>query len=108
MKKRFLSVCVSFFALTLLSCSSLFAAGYKPVAVVSAASYDSIDQSAAKVLETAGFEEIHSVLAMSLDGIDGFDKSKPSGFVLLSNGKEFVPFSFFPIANESPLSPGKI
>ena len=99
MKKRFLSVCVSFLTLALLGCSSLFAADYKPVAVVSVASCDSIDQSIARVLEAAGFEEIHSVLTMSLDGIDGFDKTKPSGFVLLSDGKEFVPFFFLPIAN---------
>lgn len=84
--------------------SSLLADEFKSVASLSIASYNDIDGRTETFLETIGFEELHNVLAMVTNGIDGIDKSKPVGFVLLSDGNELLPFAFFPIADIDALA----
>lgn len=84
--------------------SVLIGAEMKPIAAVSVSAYDQIDSSIAKILDTAGYKEIYSAVNMLIGGIDGLDKTKPAGFVLLSNGKDIVPFGFMPVADFDELT----
>ncbi len=92
------------FALALTLCSALWAADLKPVAAVSLSGYDELDGSIEKVLDTAGYKEFHTVLTSMTDGVDGIDKSKPLGFVLLGNGNDLIPVAFLPVADFDALT----
>lgn len=84
--------------------TSLFAEEFKSVAALSVASYSDVDSSLEKFFETVGYKEFHDVLTMVTNGIDGIDKSKPAGFVLLGNGNDLLPFVFLPIADVDSLT----
>lgn len=86
---------------------SVFAASdqeMKTVAVVSIAGYDALEEGIAKEFEVVGYKETFSAMTTMLGEIDGLDKNKPAGFVLLYNGKEFVPFGFLPVADFDALT----
>ena len=80
-------------------CATLFAADLKPVVSITLSGYENLDRSFEKVLDIAGYKEFHTVLTMMTNGVDGIDKSKPAGFVLLGDNNDLVPAAFFPIAD---------
>ena len=96
------SVAICAFGMVL--CSTLFAADLKPVAALMLSGYDDLDSSIEKVLDTAGYKEFHTVLTMMTDGIDGIDKSKPAGLVLLGNDTDLFPVIFLPVADFDALT----
>ena len=88
----------------LVLCSALLAAELEPVAALMISSYNNLDGSVEKVLNTAGYEEFHTVLTMMTDGIDGIDKSKPAGIALLGNETDIFPVVFLPVADFDALT----
>ena len=98
--KTGVTVCILGLAL----CSALFAADLKPVAALMVSGYDNLDSSIQKVLNTAGYDEFHTVLTMMTDGIDGIDKSKPAGVVVLGNDTDLFPVLFLPVADFDALT----
>ena len=90
--------------LGLVLCSALFAADLDPVAALVFSGYDNLDSGIEKVLDTAGYKEFHTVLTMMTDGIDGIDKSKPAGVVLLGNETDLLPVVFLPVADFDALT----
>lgn len=74
----------------------------KTVAVVSAAGYDDFVASVGKLANLAGYKEMFDAMLMFAQ-IEGIDKTKPIGAVLLTDGTEFFPFGFLPVADVSAL-----
>lgn len=71
---------------------------YKTVAAVSFAGYDALRDSVVKIADLAGYKDTVVTFEMMFAQIEGFDKTKPIGAVVLTDGKEFVPFAFLPVA----------
>ncbi len=101
---KLFKTCIAVCTLGLVFCSALFAADLDPVAALMISGYDNLDSSIEKVLDTAGYKEFHTVLTMMTDGIDGIDKSKPAGIVLLGNEADIFPVVFLPVADFDALT----
>lgn len=71
----------------------------KKVAVFSFAGYDALHNSAEKIADLAGYKDSLAAFEMMIAQIEGLDKSKPFGAVVMTDGEELIPFAFLPIAD---------
>lgn len=71
----------------------------KPVAVLSFAGYDALVDSAGVLADTLGHKETLDAMLTMAGSMEGIDKSKPAGAVLLSDGTEIFAFGFLPITD---------
>jgi hypothetical protein len=79
----------------------------KPVLTVSLNSYDGLLKDAAYVGKVVGVEmldkKIEEAVAGLAGGLEGFDKSKPMGFVITSDGASFSGMGFIPVTDVAKL-----
>ena len=94
------------FSAALLAAAAVFAGNlrgaeseFKTVAAVSFAGYNALYDSVEKIADLAGYKDTVAAFEMMIAQIEGLDKAKPFGAVVLTDGKEFIPFAFLPVAD---------
>ncbi|MDR1960131.1 MAG: hypothetical protein LBQ54_13990 [Planctomycetaceae bacterium] len=92
-------VCAGIFARP----SAVGAAEFKPVAVISLTDADTFIKTAKDVTAKAGFPDVMASFEQFVGGIEVFNKTKPKGIVILSDGETFQGYAFAPVTDFTEL-----
>ena len=76
---------------------------WRPVAVVASAGYDAVWAAAERVSEEMKLVEAVEAARAIYGDVQGVDREQPFGFVVATDGSEFVSFAFLPVANVEKL-----
>ncbi|MBO7679413.1 MAG: hypothetical protein J6S75_07065, partial [Thermoguttaceae bacterium] len=80
----------------------LFAAeGMKPIAYVTAKSYQALIDTASVIASGLGRKEMFDTMLTLLGQIEGVDETKPAGAIYMADQSQLVPLNFVPIADLS-------
>ncbi|MDD3587946.1 MAG: hypothetical protein PHQ75_12260 [Thermoguttaceae bacterium] len=85
------------FVLAVCSMSSVYAADSKPVVAISVGGYDAIWKAVDSIADRMGYKSNVVGFRSVVADVQGLDKTKPGGVVVLTNGKELFPFGFLPV-----------
>lgn len=87
------------FGLTWMTCSMSMtqAAQIKPVVAISVGGYDAIWKAVDRIADRMGYKQNVVGFRSVLADVQGLDKTKPGGIVVLTNGKDLFPFGFLPV-----------
>ena len=76
---------------------------WRPVAVVASDGYDAVWTAAERVAKELKFAEAVETARAIYGDVQGFDREKPFGVVVATDGSKIVPFAFLPVANVEKL-----